>query len=206
MTIALTTMAAVSLAILVYIAVVITGTYTTQNISPSGSTNSSLAEQTKLDSAMSQQIARSLDYVHKSDTNMASLTIPLHDVKLSANQFILLYDSTPYASKGHIALNLPCDANTPNVPIFQVLAGRAPDLTPLALGYISQISVTPQMCVYHGQFGFGSGYPVTDIVLKNISGKIISLEGPNSVAISTHESYTSTTPSLEQIQHQQLHK
>src|ERR687888_872818 len=200
MTIALTTMAAVSLAILVYIAVVITGTYTTQNISPSGSTNSSLAEQTKLDSAMSQQIARSLDYVHKSDTNMASLTIPLHDVNLTANQFILLYDSTPYASKGHIALNLPCDANTPNIPIFQVLVGRAPNFTPLALGYISQISVVPQMCVYHGQFGFGD--PVTDIVLKNISGKTISLGGPHSVAISSHEFYTPTTPSLEQIQHQ----
>jgi hypothetical protein len=199
MTIALTTIAAVSLAILVYIAVVITGTYTTQNISPS-STKTSLAEQTKLDSAVSQQIASSLDYVHKSDTNIAPLTVPLHGVNLSANQFILLYDSTPYASKGHIALNLPCDANTPDVPIFQVLVGRAPDLTPLALGYISQISVVPQICVYHGQFGFGD--PVTDIVLKNISGKTISLGGPNSVAISTHEFYTPTTPSLEQIQHQ----
>jgi hypothetical protein len=199
MTIALTTIAAVSLAILVYIAVVITGTYTTQNISPS-STKTSLAEQTKLDSAVSQQIASSLDYVHKSDTNIAPLTVPLHGVNLSANQFILLYDSTPYASKGHIALNLPCDANTPNVPIFQVLVGRAPDLTPLSLGYISQISVVPQMCVYHGQFGFGD--PVTDIVLKNIAGKTISLGGPNSVAISTHEFYTPTTPSLEQIQHQ----
>ena len=203
MTIALTTMAAVSLAILVYIAVVITGTYTTQNISPS-STNSSLAEQTKLDSAMSQQIANSLDYVHKSDTNIAPVTIPLHGVNLSANQFILLYDSTPYASKGHIALGLPCDANTPNVPMFQVLVGRAPDLTPLALGYISQISVAPQMCIYHGQFGFGSGYPVTDIVLKNISGKTVSLGGPHSAAISTHEFYMPTTPSLEQIQHQQI--
>ena len=200
MTIALTTMAAVSLAILVYIAVVITGTYTTQ-MSSSGSTNTSLAEQTKLDSAMSQQIARSLDYVHKSDINIAPVTIPLHGVNLSANQFILLYDSTPYASKGHIALNLPCDANTPNVPIFQVLVGRAPDLTPLALGYISQISVAPQMCVYHGQFGFGD--PITDIVLKNVSGRTLSLGGPHSAAISTHEFYTPTTPSLEQIQHQQ---
>jgi hypothetical protein len=201
MTIALTTMAAVSLAILVYIAVVLTGTYTTQNISPSGSTNTSLAEQAKLDSAMSQQIARSLDYVHKSDINIAPVTVPLHGVNLSANQFILLYDSTPYASKGHIALNLPCDANTPNVPMFQVLVGRAPDLTPLALGYISRISVAPQMCVYHGQFGFGDA--VTDIVLKNVSGRTISLEGPHSVAISTHEFYTPSTPSLEQIQHQQ---
>jgi hypothetical protein len=200
MTIALTTMAAASLAILVYIAVVITGTYTTQNISPS-STKTSLAEEAQLDSAMSQQISSSLDYVHKSDINIAPVTIPLHGVNLSANQFILLYDSTPYASKGHIALNLPCDANTPNVPIFQVLVGRAPDLTPLALGYISQISVTPQMCVYHGQFGFGD--PITDMVLKNISGRTISLGGPHSVAISTHEFYTPTTPSLEQIQHQQ---
>jgi hypothetical protein len=200
MTIALTTIAAVSLAILVYIAVVITGTYTTQNISPT-STKTSLAEEARLDSAMSQQIARSLDYVHRSDINIAPLTVPLHGVNLSANQFILLYDSTPYASKGHIALNLPCDANTPNVPVFQVLVGRAPDLAPLALGYIPQISVVPQMCVYHGQFGFGD--PVTDIVLKNVSGRMISLEGPNSVAISTHESYTPTTPSLEQIQHQQ---
>ena len=204
MTIALTTMAAASLAILVYIAVVITGTYSTQNISSTSNPNTSLAEQAKLDSAMSQQIAGSLDYVHKSDINIAPLTVPLHGVNLSANQFILLYDSTPYASKGHIALNLPCDANTPNVPIFQVLVGRAPNLTPLAIGYISQISVVPQMCVYHGQFGFGD--PVTDIVLKNISGKTVSLEGPNSVAISTHEFYMPTTPSLEQIQHQQQHQ
>jgi len=199
MTIALTTLAAVSLAILVYIAVVITGIYTTQNISPS--TNTSLAEQAKLDSAMSQQIARSLDYVHKSDLNIAPVTIPLHGVNLTSNQFILLYDSTPYGSKGHIALNLPCDTNTPNVPMFQVLVGRAPDLAPLALGYISQISVVPQMCVYHGQFGFGD--PVTDIVLKNVSGKTISLGGPHSAAISTHEFYTPTTPSFEQTQHQQ---
>jgi hypothetical protein len=85
--------------------------------------------------------------------------------------------------------------------MFQVLVGRAPDLAPLALGYISQISVVPQMCVYHGQFGFGD--PVTDIALKNVSGKTISLGGPHSAAISTHEFYTPTTPSFEQIQHQQ---
>jgi hypothetical protein len=202
MTIALTTIAAVSLAILVYIAVVTTGTYTTQNMSPS--INASLVDQAKIDSALSHQIASSLDYVHKSDTNVAMVTIPLHGVNLSANQFILLYDSTPYASKGHIALGLPCDANTPNVPIFQVLVGRAPDLTPLALGYISHISLAPQMCVYHGQFGFGSGYPVTDIVLKNITGKTVTLGGPHSAAISTHEFYTPTAPSLEQMQHQQM--
>jgi hypothetical protein len=57
MTIALTTMAAVSLAILVYIVVVIIGTYTTQNISSISNTTPT--------------IARSLDYVHKSDISIA---------------------------------------------------------------------------------------------------------------------------------------
>ena len=201
MNIALTTMAAASLAILVYIAVIITGTYITQNIS-SGNVNASLAEQTKLDSAMRQQIATNLDYTHKADMNIASLTIPLHGINLSRNQFILLYDSTPYSSKGHIALNIPCDASSPNIPLFQVLIGRAPNLAPLPLGYIQQISSLPEMCVYHGQFGFGD--PVTDIVLKNISDKTISLGGPHSVAISTHEYYIPTTPSFEEIQHQKL--
>ena len=197
MTIALTTLAAVSLAILVYIAVVITGTYTTQNTPPS--TNASLAEQAKLDSGMSQQIASSLNYVHKADINIAPLTVPLHGVNLTSNQFILLYDSTPYASKGHIALNLPCDANTPNVLMFEVLIGRAPSLTPLALGYIPQISVVPQMCVYHGQFGFGD--PVTDIVLQSVSDEPITLKGPHSVAIVSHESYIPGKPSFMQQQH-----
>ena len=201
MNIALTTMAAASLAILVYIAVIITGTYITQNIS-SGNVNASLAEQTKLDSAMRQQIATNLDYTHKADMNIASLTIPLHGINLSRNQCILLYDSTPYSSKGHIALNIPCDASSPNIPLFQVLIGRAPNLAPLPLGYIRQISSLPEMCVYHGQFGFGD--PVTDIVLKNISDKTISLGGPHSVAISTHEYYIPTTPSFEEIQHQKL--
>jgi hypothetical protein len=201
MNIALTTMAAASLAILVYIAVIITGTYITQNIS-SGNVNASLAEQTKLDSAMRQQIATNLDYTHKADMSIASLTIPLHGINLSRNQFILLYDSTPYSSKGHIALNIPCDASNPNVPLFQVLIGRAPNLAPLPLGYIRQISSLPEMCVYHGQFGFGD--PVTDIVLKNISDKTISLGGPHSVAISAHEYYIPTTPSFEEIQHQKL--
>ena len=53
----------------------------------------SSSEKHNLDSAMRQQIASSLDYVHKSDVNMAALTVPLHGVNLSRNQFIILYDS-----------------------------------------------------------------------------------------------------------------
>jgi hypothetical protein len=49
----------------------------------------------------------------------------LHGVQLGTNQFILLYDSTPYAVKGHIALGMPCDARNPQAPLFHILVGRA---------------------------------------------------------------------------------
>ena len=37
-------------------------------------------------------------------------------------------------------------------------------MSTMALGYIPQLSSPPDMCVYHGQFGFGD--PVTDVVSK----------------------------------------
>ncbi|HEU4443742.1 MAG TPA: hypothetical protein VFR94_03605, partial [Nitrososphaeraceae archaeon] len=136
---------------------------------------------------------------HKADTNRASQTVLLNGLNLNTTEFLLLYDSTPYASKGHIALNLPCDSNSPNNPLFQVLVGRAPDLVPTTLGYMGQISEPPQMCIYHRQFGFGK--PVTDVALKNISDRSINLTGPHSVAITTHESFIPADQSFMETQH-----
>lgn len=188
-------MIAASLAILVYIAVVTTGTLTTQN-----NKDASL-QQAEADAARRNQIETNLDYIHESDTNRASLTVLLGGHTLGKDEFILLYDSTPYATKGHVALNLPCDSQNPRNPMFQVLVGRAPDLTPMSLGYLEQISSAPEMCVYHTQFGFGD--PVTDLVLKNVSGGEVSFRGPHSVVITTHESYIPTVPSYKDILHQQ---
>ncbi|MGI0045226.1 MAG: hypothetical protein ACRD47_16090 [Nitrososphaeraceae archaeon] len=61
-------------------------------------------------------------------------------------------------------MNLPCDADNPRTPLFQVLVGRAPDIIAAFLGYIEQISAPLDMCVYHAQFGFGD--PVTEVILK----------------------------------------
>jgi cell division protein FtsL len=69
-TIAQTTMIAIILAILVYVAVITTGSYTTQNILTSNKT--SLADQEKTDSALRNQIASSLNYVHTADLNRES--------------------------------------------------------------------------------------------------------------------------------------
>ena len=195
MTITQTTMISACLAILVFIAVIVTA-----NALNLGSLTGSspLAEQQKTDSALRNVIASSLNYIHTADESRSSLTVPLHGVQLGTNQFILLYDSTPYAVKGHIALNMPCDARNPQAPLFHILVGRAPDLAPAAVGYLSQISNPPDTCVYHSQFGFGD--PVTDIVLKNASNRTLTLGGPHSVTITTHEAYIPAAPSLEEMQ------
>jgi hypothetical protein len=201
-----TGMIAASLALLVYIAVVITGS---SLISRQGEVNPFLSQQdnqtiisqqARIDAALHDQISSGLDYVHNATTDTASLAVLLNGLNLSQNQFILLYDSTPFASKGHIALNLPCDSSNPSSPLFQVLVGRAPDIIPTRLGYIEQVSAPPDMCVYHAQFGFGD--PVTDVILQYIANGTISLKGPHSVAITTHESYVPSTPSLEELQHE----
>jgi hypothetical protein len=192
-----TTMIAACLAILIYIAILLSGSYLARDV-----TNQSPADiLSKADNQRDEQIAKSLTYVHKSDTGMNVQTILLHGVNLSSNEFIPLYDSTPFATKGHIELNLPCDSNNPRTPLFQILVGEAPNLTAITPGYVQQISNPPDMCLYHAQFGFGD--PVTDIVLKNISDKPLNLRGPHAIVISTHESYTPTVPSFKELQHKQ---
>ena len=144
-------------------------------------------------------LSKSLDYVHQGDISTSSTNILLHGINLNQGEFILLYDSTPFASKGHIAVNLPCNPKNPLEPLFHVLVGRAPDLFVMPLGYIDAISKPGKMCVYHGQFGFGD--PVTDVVLQYIGDDPIQLEGPHSIVISTHEYYKPSTKSFEELQH-----
>ena len=195
--IAQTSMIAACLAVLIYIAVITTGNYfaTQENIA----NQNPLSQQQQIDDALHKLVSTNLNYSHKADTNRASQTVLLNGLNLNTTEFLLLYDSTPYASKGHIALNLPCESGSPNNPLFQVLVGRAPDLVPTTLGYIGQISEPPQMCIYHGQFGFGK--PVTDVALKNISDRSINLTAPHSVAITTHESFIPADQSFMEAQH-----
>jgi hypothetical protein len=182
------------LALLIYIAVVSTGSIATTNAN-----KSSLDEIQDSDLASHELVSSNLDYVHKADLNRATQTVLLNGITLNSSEFIILYDSTPYASKGHIALNLPCDPNDPQDRLLDVLIGRAPDMITMALGYIPKLSSPPNMCVYHGQFGFGD--PVTDIVLKSVSEDPITLRGPHSVAIVSHESYIPEKASFMQQEH-----
>lgn len=183
MNIAQTTMIAACLALLVYIAVVVSGSF----ISQSTTSTDPAVLRTEADSALRQQLIASPTYVHNSDISSTSLNILLNGISLRDGEFLFLYDSTPFASKGHIAFVLPCNVDNPGMPLFQLLNGRAPDLVTHPLTYLPQLSSPPDTCVYHAQFGFGD--PVTDLALKNVSGGEITFRGPHTVVLTTHESY-----------------
>ncbi len=146
-----------------------------------------------------QQMENSLNYVHKADIGNSVETILLNGLNLTKDDFILLFDSTPFASRGHIALTLPCSVENPQTPDFKILVGRAPDLFDMGLGYISNSSSPPRQCLYHGQFGFGD--PVTDIILKYTGDESLLIQGPYSVSVSTHESFLPTTESFFELRH-----
>lgn len=205
-----TSMIAASLAVLIYIAVVVTGDFLTRgDVLPTtagGGEGNML--QTSIgqivatnDTAMREQMATATDYLHSVDTSTVSDTILLNGLTLQSGEPLLVYDSTPFASKGHLAMNVPCNENTPENAMFDILLGVAPNLSPVKPGYLSEISAPPNNCMYHAQFGFGG--PVTDISIRYTGENQTTFRGSNSMVISTHESYIPTTPSQKELQHEQ---
>jgi hypothetical protein len=204
-------MIAASLAVLIYIAVVVTGDFLTPDVPITASgggggggsnTLQTLTGQTTTnDTSIREQFAAAANYLHTVDTSTASDTILLNGVTLQSGEALLVYDSTPFASKGHLAMDVPCNENTPENAMFEILFGRAPDLSPVKPGYLPGISAPPNNCMYHAQFGFGD--PVTDIAIRYVGENQTTFRGSNSLIISTHESYIPTTPSQEELQHKQ---
>jgi hypothetical protein len=198
MSLAQTALIAFCLVLLIYIAFIITINY----LAPNG--NNALDQFLKLDTGLYNTISTGTNYIHQADTSRSTTTTVLNGLNFSNGQLILLADDTPYASKGHIAITLPCSKDNPAQPIFQVLVGRAPDLFAMPLGYLQSISSPPTMCIYHGQYGFGD--PVSDLALKYVGDKNITLTGPYSVVVSSQEEYIPKAKSFEELQHAQMSK
>lgn len=202
-----TSMIGASLAVLIYIAVIVTSDFLTPEVSinTGGGANTlqtSIGQTTGTnDTNAGEQIAAAANYLHDVDASTTSDTILLNGVTLKSGESLLVYDSTPFASKGHLAMNVPCNENNPENAMFQILLGRAPDLSPVRPGYISNISAPPNNCMYHAQFGFGD--PVTDIAIRYVGENQTTFGGSNSLVIATHESYIPSTPSQEELQHMQ---
>src|SRR6185437_6449883 len=116
-----TTLILICFVLLIYIAFIMSVCYF------SGNSKNILDQYLNLDSALYNLVSTGTNYIHQTDTTKSISTILLNGQNFSKNQFLLIADSTPYASKGHIAITFPCNKNNPAQPIFQVLVGQAPD-------------------------------------------------------------------------------
>src|SRR5919202_2300080 len=115
-----------------------------------------------------------------------SETILLEGKTIPANDYIHLYDSTPYMiTNGHVAAKLPCDAS--NTSPLKILIGQAPNLTPAELEFVKPLSTPGKLCIYHVDIPSKAGQVVTDIAIQNPTTSEIKLPATSSVVIGVNE-------------------
>jgi hypothetical protein len=114
-----------------------------------------------------------------------SSTILLDGKTIPANDFIHLYDSTPYKiMNGHIASKLPCDANSTSP--LKILVGQAPKVKPASLELVKELSKPGNMCIYHVDIPQGNDV-TTDVAIQNPTGSPIKLPDTSTVVIGVNE-------------------
>jgi hypothetical protein len=129
---------------------------------------------------------------HAEETNVVrdSQTILLEGKTLAANDFIHIYDTTPYIiMNGHIAAKLPCDENSES-PI-KILIGAAPNLTAADFEMISELSTPGTACLYHvdlvSEHNGNASATITDIAIQNPSQDDVSFGPSSSVVVGINE-------------------
>ena len=126
---------------------------------------------------------------HTSTVVRDSAVVLLGGRTLPANNFIHLYDTTPYIiMNGHIAAKLPC--NDESESPLEVLLGSAPNLAPAEFETIDELSTPGEMCLYHVDV---ASHPettngtITDIALQNPTGENIEFPSTATVVIGVNE-------------------
>src|SRR5919205_2214858 len=115
-----------------------------------------------------------------------SQAILLEGKTIPANDYIHLYDSTPYMiTNGHIAAKIPCDTNTTST--LKILIGQAPNLTPAELEFVKPLSTPGKLCIYHVDIPSKTGEVITDIAIQNPTANEIKLQPTTSVVIGVNE-------------------
>src|ERR1051325_4331737 len=115
-----------------------------------------------------------------------SETILLEGKAIPANDYIHLYDSTPYRiTNGHVAAKLPCDAS--NTSPLKILIGQAPNLTPAELEFVKPLSTPGKLCIYHVDIPSKPGEVITDVAIQNPTANEIKLQPTTTVVIGVNE-------------------
>ena len=120
---------------------------------------------------------------------MDSQTVLLEGKTLPANDYIHLYDVTPYMIKsGHVAAKLPCDSKSETS--LKVLIGQAPNLKPAELELVKELSKPGAMCIYHVDIGSteqGGNGVITDIALQNPTNNEVKFGPTATIVIGVEE-------------------
>ena len=121
----------------------------------------------------------------------STVSIPLEGLTLKAGQYLHLADTTPVlVTDSHVSINVPCDnGNNNNDPEsdIAVVAGVAPDLEPVELEYISELSDPEDNCLYHADVPENEDDEVTDIVIINPGDETVKFGSGNYATVSITE-------------------
>ena len=124
----------------------------------------------------------------------------LTDQTISSNDFIHLYDSTPYSiTNGHIAAKIPCDDES--APLLNILVGVAPNLAPTPLELVPPLSTPGELCLYHTDLPApaqanattaanataANATMITDIAIQNPGDEDVTLPSTSTVVIGVNE-------------------
>jgi|SRR5829696_752073 len=111
-----------------------------------------------------------------------TVTVLMEGKTIPGRNFIHLYDSTPSSiASGHVAAHLPCDGS--GEATVQVVGGIAPDVAPLNMSLVDQMSTLGNICMYHVDIPQQNGTSITDIALLNPAEQSIILPAATSVVI-----------------------
>jgi hypothetical protein len=118
-----------------------------------------------------------------------SAVVLLDGKTLPANDFIHLYDTTPYmVMNGHITAKLPCNENSEST--INVLIGQAPNLKAADLELVTELSKAGEACLYHvdveSQPGAENG-TITDIAIQNPTNDAVEFGSSATVVIGVNE-------------------
>jgi hypothetical protein len=121
----------------------------------------------------------------------STVSIPLEGLTLKAGQYLELADTTPLlVTESHVTINVPCDnGNNNNDPEsdIAVVVGVAPDLAPVELEYISELSDPEDNCLYHADVPENEDDEVTDIVILNPGDETVKFGSGNYATVSITE-------------------
>jgi hypothetical protein len=167
---------------------------------PVASLTLAIAQEQSTTNATSPEAAPEDEAAAHTSTVRDSIVVLLTDQTIPSNDFLHLYDTTPYfITNGHVAAKIPCDDES--APLLNILVGVAPDLAPAPLELVPPLSTPGELCLYHADLPTpaqanatttanataANATMITDIAIQNPSDEDVTLPSTSTVVIGVNE-------------------